>query len=961
MSKHEKFPQRKESTPLPESEVQSVPVSVSETPVETVHPIDKEFDSFAFSNPALQRVQEQGTAAETLRTLRTKVETFVKDGIAAIPRTDKPIKKTFRPPLTSFGDGVNNFEPEAVNRPTENEVLGESWKPKKSGLNFTSANSPEKDLKQASDNSDELLLTHEHAAAYQERFGKKKSESTSKPRTQSAESLKSAEVAALQAELIEKTAEVRGHEAGTKLARTFVDSEKGNAPRIQTSPEFFKKSSEKRLASLNAESAYFAALKTHDAKKKSVWSSLASGFVDTNKKISPETQKLKDEWQKARREEILFMRNSLDDRYEKRHTTEDGKRKASTRSRQDVMERYDRRYGKSITQNATIEAKKAEQQVRAEALGNREKNAVEKFAAWHKTLPPAVRIGTTYALMTGGAMLLTGGSAGLLPLALGGTAAFARWRAAVAKNGGKAWTTAASLASIGGVLGLAGRGAVYGIHLKRGTLKNAEAKLASQETYGLQNIVNEKMFDQMTEDWEKAISARSDVHRQMNLAGAGASIIGGLALGHALHDGFGGHGHDGSPTSHESIARTPPHPAEHASTHTAHHPAKVHHETVPDTKAPAPAEAVAPIQVAPGQGADALFTNLQSHLHTTNAHSPLIETLLKNNPHTLAHTLGFPENNSEGYMHTGDSLTMDHDKLLFHHGGRSFVLMEQVTDKSGHVSVQVHHDVADLKGKLFPHAGHPEHHPAHHAAHGEHQPKHDATEHAKGEQPHTDDSVAQADALNRAELQQPHTSPTDSAPVQPTEAPVIDHAADSIQPVPIHEAPPAPPEPVGPTARIETLMQSDVYKHFSNVNSLDAFTEPAMPPGGPSDHFRSDLFDTMRTSGIGPHQSEEVSAYMQRASEAIQKHANSGVSDFQSHVAIYSVGKNFVAHGGDIDARLTLAREYIRLHPEAHVIVENPDGGTKLLDMSKSALDGGYTPAFSDKLAAVTPSSLPLF
>jgi hypothetical protein len=448
-------------------------------------------------------------------------------------------------------------------------------------------------------------------------------------------------------------------------------------------------------------------------------------------------------------------------------------------------------------------------------------------------------------------------------------------------------------------------------------------------------------------------------------------------------------GKPGTPHEAPAAKAAAVHPAEASKASPLAHPTEASKVAVAPS---APEQTMPPIHLMEGRGADSFFGDLHKYLNDGTPHPKggLVDTILnpKNSPQMLARTLGFPENNSEGVMFPGDTLVVDHGKLLYHHGGRVFTLMEEVTDKKGVVSVQVHHDVADLKGHLFHKAHVGEHH---HATHAERMGKPAPTPEAHATETTTTAPPASVDTAHPAEAAPTpeaataaHSDATPETPDHsaPTEAvPDTTHSADTHASASPDQAPDhpasdttaaapetAPVEQVSAptieyaTPSIDSITHDAGWSHYSHDDSTAILTAQT-DPGTPADSFRSSMMDVLKESGVGPNVGETAEHYIARAAQVMHETAQSGMKAVDAQVGMYSVDGHLVVHGGDIGARSILAKDYqMHVNANAEILIENPGAKAPLLVAPTQGVpingQTEYVYAPSDiKLSAVTEAS----
>ena len=373
-----------------------------------------------------------------------------------------------------------------------------------------------------------------------------------------------------------------------------------------------------------------------------------------------------------------------------------------------------------------------------------------------------------------------------------------------------------------------------------------------------------------------------------------------------------------------------------------------------------------------GQGADHLFVGLNKLVGASSEHSPLTDAILKYpRPHVLAKLLGFPQGNPDGYMQPGDSIKVEDHKLMFHHHGRSFVLMEEVANKKGKITVKFHHHISDAKGKLFPRM---EHHAA--VAKAPEQvvkapvPTPEQAQAPTPEHPAETIPAAAADAASTPVPTPTPSSPVDvpaahevapqAPPVQPAAPPSTPPIEDHVQPAtPPHETsatptpqetPPTPqPEapheavstlPAAPSTPAELIKSSVDWPKFSQAPAQFVFEIPVTDGNEANITFRTEMYDLLRQTGVGPVANEDVATYVARASEVLRQGTQSPVS------IVETADHHMIVRGGDMDAQLTLAREFGRIqldkHIDSHVFVESTaKNNPGWIDISNKPVNSG--------------------
>jgi hypothetical protein len=589
-------------------------------------------------------------------------------------------------------------------------------------------------------------------------------------------------------------------------------------------------------------------------------------------------------------------------------------------------------------------------EARKEALDAKGKNTFEKSLGWMaeqnmklenvtiggkklgKNGARAVRIFASTVLVTGSAAAAGSfGAAGLVGLLGFGAAKFGR----------------SMVGALAGASAGAAAGNLYEKAIGRGAQKDAAKKLKTlgkSESLSLKSLTAlDASRETLTSRADSTTLAKKKALVQAitaGLVGAGTTSV--LTELSSLHH------------AAETLAAHAPKTPDHA--HTAHATESDHktatvstsHEKISAQSAPTTEPTYPRVSVASGQGANSLFSNFHKVLGAQQTHSPLVDAILKNNSSVLAHKLGFPENSSEGYMQPGDSLEIHGHDLVFSRAGHApITLMHE--DASGHVIVDDHAH-ASIE-KLF-HRHHVEH--AHTVEATKAHP--DAAASSVSSSPDNlppginPDSPAAADYLTHLhnapaiEHATSSTVPTPEASHAPDIAPTPEHPTPS-ETSSVPETPPSPvehaaetPVPESTPPSIDTITHSDWWSQASHYKALSILTIPA-DAGTPAEEFRGNLFGVLRESGIAPHDGELIDHYVQRAAQVIHENVDKSVNPLDAHVGIYQSSGHLVVHGGDLEARTMLGKEYQRLNPSVEVLLENPDGKAKLLVLPREGVE----------------------
>jgi hypothetical protein len=138
---------------------------------------------------------------------------------------------------------------------------------------------------------------------------------------------------------------------------------------------------------------------------------------------------------------------------------------------------------------------------------------------------------------------------------------------------------------------------------------------------------------------------------------------------------------------------------------------------------------------------------------------------------------------------------------------------------------------------------------------------------------------------------------------------------------------------------------------------------------------RTNLLDTIIKSGVGPRDEESVAEYMKRAIEhpaegtIVDGYGGFKVNEGEAHIYGDTKG-HLVVFGGDGRARLTVATEFLRTHPEADVYMNGKNEKDVMVAMPYQFVQGrllmdtrprsGIERLFNTNRAAkeITPKSL---
>jgi hypothetical protein len=117
--------------------------------------------------------------------------------------------------------------------------------------------------------------------------------------------------------------------------------------------------------------------------------------------------------------------------------------------------------------------------------------------------------------------------------------------------------------------------------------------------------------------------------------------------------------------------------------------------------------------------------------------------------------------------------------------------------------------------------------------------------------------------------------------------------------------------------QIGSLSESPVWGEYHGQDTWNLLKSTAAP-GSATGSLRESVLDLTKSTGVGPRVGEPLEQYMARVDAAVA----SGTAA-PSHV--FKVGDYYIAHGGDLMARQTLALEYRRLHGTI-ALVANQNG-----------------------------------
>lgn len=138
------------------------------------------------------------------------------------------------------------------------------------------------------------------------------------------------------------------------------------------------------------------------------------------------------------------------------------------------------------------------------------------------------------------------------------------------------------------------------------------------------------------------------------------------------------------------------------------------------------------------------------------------------------------------------------------------------------------------------------------------------------------------------------------------------------------------------------------WNSFQEANSWQFFRE--MPEAGTeAATVRRELMDVVRESGLGPRPEETLAQYLERADRALVDNPFGEVErvngiDIVPGPAVYEDNNGrLVVHGGDYNARMLVAIDYLRDNASAELLVEDP-GEDDYLEFSRENVARGNVP-----------------
>lgn len=395
-------------------------------------------------------------------------------------------------------------------------------------------------------------------------------------------------------------------------------------------------------------------------------------------------------------------------------------------------------------------------------------------------------------------------------------------------------------------------------------------------------------------------------------------------------------------------------------------------------KPPAALPAIEEVRVRPGEGAFKFSSEFKESLQKAypdpKTAPEYLQKLLNQRPENISRGFGFTDAHGSRMMHVGDKLTVDaHGRVIFHDGATNKETL--LINEKGEVANRLHEKM---------HPFHPAKHPsearmddplagdeAHEtgqdgsAVLADHPNKgiplpagvdpnspeatafynraYNPTSFIHTPKPFTDTGLPRIDVPGLPEEPVLHSDITgldpsrftlDTPPASAAPLPFTDHAGPMSTAPEAHPAAETAPMhgPVGSSESgvaaaadpaISKLTGGPTWQEYRGHPSMAALDTPARP-GTPAATVRQDLFNIMKKSGVGPEHNETVERYVARAQETIEK------GKATPPTIVETPNHFFVAHGGDLSARMILAKEFLRAniaeHPQMGVFVENDPG-----------------------------------
>lgn len=357
--------------------------------------------------------------------------------------------------------------------------------------------------------------------------------------------------------------------------------------------------------------------------------------------------------------------------------------------------------------------------------------------------------------------------------------------------------------------------------------------------------------------------------------------------------------------------------------------------------APESSAASIEVRVVDGRGAERLFGDLQAQLrqhYGSRTDKPAnVERILAANPATLAEQLGFSASGQSRIMLAGERLSVDsHGILRFHY----------LNNRQPVVLINERGEVRQVEGVMVPNRAPVAARPA----------PSDRSEIQTPVSPETPDSLPEIEVVDG---QAPRTSPRPrpTAVPQPPVTPEVQAPAprrDAARPLPADASAsgtPQRPESRAPQTAPESapggaagnLERSPLWATNGNRGAYELFDTPAAV-GSAEATFRQGLFNLMKESGVGPRDDETTAQYVTRARESARR---GGVV---TPVIVHTPGRSAVARGGDFNARLMLARTFLR-----QLLGANPDTPPERVYILMAGETGSIESGFAMSGAAVVP------
>ena len=162
---------------------------------------------------------------------------------------------------------------------------------------------------------------------------------------------------------------------------------------------------------------------------------------------------------------------------------------------------------------------------------------------------------------------------------------------------------------------------------------------------------------------------------------------------------------------------------------------------------------------------------------------------------------------------------------------------------------------------------------------------------------------------------------------------------------------------------IDTIMHSPAWSNYKNLSSSDAFSIYPEDGDAAALSLRRGLFDLVRNSGVGPLENQTIEDYISSATKAL-KGVLPTTNTFNLHTHVFQVADGHLQiHGGDLNARMAVANEYYRLHPDAKMVIEDPGGATPLFIFPPVDVGNGieHLQPVTIKMSDITPTDKIVF